>query len=121
MERQDQRARRADAQPLPGRDALVFKHLDLFQQGAGRQHDAITHQTAHAIAQYARGDQVQDCLFSIDYQGMPGIVAALEPYHGGHSFGQQINDLALAFVTPLGTDDDYISAHVHPSSSLVSL
>jgi hypothetical protein len=34
-------------------------------------------------------------------------MAALETCHGADALGQQVDDLALAFVAPLSTKDDY--------------
>ena len=39
--------------------------------------------------------------FAVDNQGVTGIMAALKSRNDGHLIGQQINDLALSFVTPL--------------------
>jgi hypothetical protein len=33
-------------------------------------------------------------------------VAALEPGDGADLFGQQVDDLALAFIAPLGSEND---------------
>jgi hypothetical protein len=38
-------------------------------------------------------------------------VAALETRHGRGAHGQQVDDLALALVAPLGADDDDELAH----------
>jgi hypothetical protein len=32
---------------------------------------------------------------------MAGVMATLETHHAAHAFGQQIDDLAFAFVAPL--------------------
>jgi hypothetical protein len=32
-------------------------------------------------------------------------MSTLEPRHSTDAFGQQVDDLALAFVAPLGTED----------------
>src|SRR5687768_14648872 len=42
---------------------------------------------------------------------MAGIVPALEPGDPGHALGQQIDDLALALIAPLGADHDDEAAH----------
>ncbi len=42
---------------------------------------------------------------------MAGIVSALEAHHGTDALRQQVDDLALAFVAPLRTDDYYILTH----------
>ena len=80
--------------------------------------DTVADDALDTLAQNTGRDQVQYRLLAIDNQCMPGIVTALKAHHAGHLFGQQIDDLALAFVTPLGADDDYIFSHpVRPLSA----
>jgi len=38
---------------------------------------------------------------------MPGIVSTLIAGHNVEMFGQQVNDLALAFIAPLSADNNY--------------
>ena len=48
---------------------------------------------------------------------MPGIVTAVETHHAVDVFGEPVNDLALAFVTPLGANHHDIFRHLdsfHP-------
>jgi hypothetical protein len=40
-----------------------------------------------------------------------GVVASLETHDMRGLFGQEINDLALAFIAPLGTQNYYTLAH----------
>jgi hypothetical protein len=42
---------------------------------------------------------------------MTGIVAALKPHHGIGLVRQQVDNLALALITPLGAQDHYIFTH----------
>ena len=49
---------------------------------------------------------MQDELFLIETNGMPGIMAALIPCHHINIFGKQINDLALALITPLHSNNN---------------
>jgi hypothetical protein len=44
-------------------------------------------------------------------QRVSRVVAALEARDGRGALGQQIDDLALALVAPLGADDDDEFAH----------
>jgi hypothetical protein len=37
---------------------------------------------------------------------MAGIVATLKPGHGGTTVREEVDNLALALVTPLSADDD---------------
>jgi hypothetical protein len=40
-------------------------------------------------------------------------VAALESHHAISVIREPVHDLAFAFVTPLGTDHDYVVLHFH--------
>ena len=55
---------------------------------------------------------MQYCFYTIDYQRMPGIVSSLESDHGIGLLGEKVNDLALAFVTPLRADDYHGLCHL---------
>jgi hypothetical protein len=48
---------------------------------------------------------MEDPLLAVDDQRVAGVVAALEPDDHLCALGQQIDQLALAFVTPLRTDN----------------
>ena len=48
---------------------------------------------------------MQDRFLALDDQRVAGIVAALETRHRADALGQQVNDLALAFVAPLRAED----------------
>src|SRR5690606_26228932 len=56
-------------------------------------------------------DEVKRSFHTIDHQCMTGVVAALEADHGGGPVREQIDDLALALVTPLGAQHNYIFTH----------
>jgi hypothetical protein len=61
--------------------------------------------------QDAGRDQRQYGLRALDDEGVAGVVAALETGDRSDALGEQVDDLALAFVTPLGADDDEILRH----------
>jgi hypothetical protein len=42
-----------------------------------------------------------------------GVVAALEARHRSGALREEIHDLALAFIAPLGADDDHELSHAH--------
>ena len=111
MEGQDQRAGRADTQALAHRYAFLFQLDDFTQQGIGSNHDAVADQALHAFAQHARRNQVQYGFFAVDNQRVARVVAALVTHYSGSMFGQQINDLAFALITPLGAQDYDILTH----------
>jgi hypothetical protein len=83
----------------------------LGDQRLERQHHAIADEAAHVLAQNARGDQRQNGFAAVDDERMSGVMAALESCHRARALGQQIHHLALAFITPLGADDDDELSH----------
>ena len=98
-------------QPLEHRHALLHQHVALREQRLERQHHAVADEAAHLIAQDAGGNQRQDGLLAADHQRVAGVVPALEARHGRGALGEQIDDLALAFIAPLGADDDDELSH----------
>ena len=78
----------------------------LAEQRLERDHHAVADEALHALAHDARGNQRQHRLLAADDQRVPGVVPALEARHGARALGQQVDDLALAFIAPLGADDD---------------
>ena len=85
--------------------------VDLGEQRLRREHDAVADVAGHVRPQDARGDRPQDGLLAVDHQRVTGVVAALEAHHAVGLLGQPVDDLALAFVAPLGTDDDDVLCH----------
>jgi hypothetical protein len=66
--------------------------------------------------QDARRNQVEDDFRPPDINRMPGVMAALvagDDVKGGR---QEIDDLAFAFIPPLGAEDDDIGLVALPSS-----
>ena len=76
------------------------------------RHDAVADQAAHPGAQNPGRNQVEYGLLALDDQRMAGVVATLEAHHCRGPVGQQIDDLALALITPLGTDYNYVLTHL---------
>jgi hypothetical protein len=101
--RHDQRRGRADLQARTHFHALRFQLFDFLLQRLRRQHHAVADQAQRVVAQDARGNQVQHGLLAANDQRVAGVVTALETSDGFDAFGQQVDDLALAFVAPLGT------------------
>ena len=81
------------------------------KQRGRRQHDAVADVDAHLRPQNARRNQPQDGLPVADDQRVAGVVAALEAHDALRVLGQPVDDLAFAFVAPLGADDDDVLAH----------
>ncbi len=57
------------------------------------------------------------CFLAADDQRVACIVATLETGYGRGPVGQQIDNLALALVAPLGANDNYIFSHDVPAAS----
>ncbi|MBB5883490.1 hypothetical protein GGR71_000516 [Xanthomonas sp. F1] len=102
--RHDQRRGRRDLQARTHFHAGGLQLLDLLAQRGRGDHHAVADQAQRVGAQDAGRDQVQDGLLAVDDEGVAGIVAALETHDGADFLGEQIDDLALAFIAPLGTE-----------------
>ncbi len=111
VRREHERAQRAHEQPLEHGNSAPGQHVGLGQQRLEGNDDAVADKAAHAIAQHARRDQRQHGLHAVDHERVAGIVPALEPRDGRDTLGQQVDDLALALIAPLGADYDDESTH----------
>ncbi len=100
--RHDDRRGRADLQAAAHFDAVGFEFADLLLQRAWVQHHAVADQAQRIGTQDAGGNQVEHGLLAADHQRVAGVVAALEADDGADILRQQIDDLALAFIAPLG-------------------
>ena len=112
MIRQDQRGGFGDEQAILDVDACGFEFVDLLEQRFGRQHDAIADVARDARAHDARRNQAQDGFLAADDQRVTGVVTALEANDALRVVRQPVDDLALAFITPLGADDDDVAPGV---------
>ena len=80
---------------------------DFIQQRPGIDHHAIADDGAFAL-HHARRQQRQLVGLVAHHDGMAGIVAALEAHHHIGAVRQPVDDLAFAFVAPLGADHRHI-------------
>src|SRR5690606_852043 len=108
---QDQRAGGRYAQARTDVQAGLFQLADLLEQGFGRQHDTIADVAGDVGMHDARRNQAEDGLVAVDPQRMAGIVPALEADDALRGFRKPVDNLALAFITPLGADDHNVLAH----------
>ena len=83
------------------------QRVELLDQHLRVDHHAVADHAALARVEDARGDQVQLPLLAVAHDRVPGVVAALEAHDGIAVLGEQIGDLALALIAPLGADYDY--------------
>ena len=61
------------------------------------------------------GISLRMCFFIADQDGVSGVVATLIASDDIESLGDQVNDLSLAFVTPLGSDYDDVCQFQSPT------
>ena len=106
MRGQDQGTVGCNAQAIEHGHAARHQHVCFAQQRLKREHDAIADEAGDLRSQDAGWNQREDRLFPADDQRMTGVVPALKTRYGTRLLSEQVDDFALAFVTPLGTDDD---------------
>ena len=87
-------------------DAGRFEPVDLGEQDAGVDHHAVADHRCHVVVEDTRRDELQGEALAVDHDGVPGVVAALVADDHRHLLGQEVGELALALVSPLGADDD---------------
>ncbi len=92
--------------PQPGAvHALALEQVDLVEQDAGVDDDAVADHRRDVVVEHAARHQLEGEGLPVHHDGVPGVVAALVADDHVHLLGKQIGQLALAFVTPLGADD----------------
>jgi hypothetical protein len=87
-------------------DAEAGQRVDLLEEDARVDHDAVGNHRGDVRIQDPRGDQVEPKDLPLRDHRVPGVVAALVPDDEVHPVGQVVDDLALALVAPLRTEDD---------------
>src|SRR5260370_13047511 len=80
------------------------------QEGEWINHHSVAKDADALGPQNAAGHELQDELFPVDDDGVSGIVAAGVASHHRKSLGEHVDDLALALVAPLRSDNDRSSA-----------
>ena len=96
----------AREQQPAGVDAAGVEALDLLEQHRRVDHDAVADDRGDPRGEDAGGQQVQGELLAVDDDGVPGIVSALVADAIIKGGTELVGRLALAFVTPLGSDED---------------
>ena len=54
---------------------------------------------------------MQNSFFTIDNQRVASVMTTLITHHSRGLIGQEVNDLTLAFITPLGAQNNYVFTH----------
>ena len=104
VERQDQRGIFGDLQVLRiDLDALPLELGHFIAEVPGIEHHAVADQ-AERSGDDAAGQQGELVDVFANHQRVPGVVSALKTDHGIGAAGQPVDNLALAFIAPLGAD-----------------
>ena len=96
----------ADEQTSVHFHAGFAQGANFLKQGQWVKHHPIANHTTTARTQDAARNELKNELLPVDDDSVPGIVAARVACHNRKIFRENVDNLALAFVTPLRTYDD---------------
>ena len=85
-------------------DPAAPQAVDLLQQHLRIEHHPVADHAGLLRVEDPRGDQVELELLAVADDRVTGVVAALEADDHRSVLGEQVGDLALALVAPLGAD-----------------
>ncbi len=102
--RQDHLGPVGDTQVWTGH-AVLEQAFQLLQESQDVEGHARTEQVNHAWVKHARGQQVEHEFAPFVDDGMPCVVAALETDNDIRRGRQDIGDLPLALIAPIGPDN----------------
>jgi hypothetical protein len=88
-------------------DALAFQPVDLPQQHGRVEDDPVADDAGLIRVEDAGRDQVKLELPALAHDRVAGVVAALEAHDHRRPLREQVGDLSLPLVAPLGTDYDH--------------
>ena len=98
-------ARSERQEVVADRDAGRAQRVDLGEKRARVDDEAVADHVHDARAADARRDETQREVLVAELHGVAGVVAALVAGDEVERRGDEIDDLALAFVAPLAADD----------------
>ncbi len=87
------------------RDAARAQAFDLLEQLDRIDRDSSPDHVHFPRVQDPRGHEVEDVLLSADHHGVSGVRSALVAHDVVGFLRQQVDELALALVAPLGTEN----------------
>ncbi len=105
---EDQVCAIGDPEPALGLDALGVQAVDLGEEGGRINNDAVSDDAFLAGPEDPGRHEVQHLLDAVVNDGMAGVVAALKARNHVELLGQPVDDLAFAFVAPLGADEYHV-------------
>ena len=98
-------ARLDDPEPV-ARDATGGERVDLGEQRRQVDDNAVGDDGDDVVVEDPARRELQGVALATGHDRVPGVVAALVTHDVAVLLGEQIDDLGLALVTPLGPDDD---------------
>ncbi len=93
-------------QQLRGVDALGGQRVHLGQEHGGVDHHPVADDRRDVVVEDPARHQLEGEGLPVHHDGVAGVVAALIADDQLHLLGQEVGELALALITPLGPDDD---------------
>ena len=99
----------ADEQAAGNLDTGRLQGVDFGKQSGGVDHQAVADYGLLAGPQDSAGDQLEDEFPIANEDGMPGIVAALIARDNVEAFGEDVDYLSFAFISPLRAQYDHVS------------
>ena len=84
---------------------LALEAVELGQEHARVDHHAVADHRHDVVVEDAARHQLQGEGLPVDDDRVAGVVAALVAHDDLHLFGEQVGELALALVAPLGPHD----------------
>src|SRR5581483_8015255 len=95
-------------QQIAGIDSALGQLVELFEQLDRVHHHAGTDDTGDVGVQHAGGNEVEVVLAPAGHHGMPGVPPSVGANDQLGSLGQEVYELALAFIAPVAANDgDY--------------
>jgi hypothetical protein len=105
----------AHEQTAVHRHAQPAELVHFLEQRLRVDDDAVADDAGDARVQDARRDEVQHELLTVNVNGVPGVVPALVARHRRKMRCQHVDDLPLAFVSPLRAEHGDIGLHHWPT------
>jgi hypothetical protein len=81
--------------------------LELLRQHLRIDHHAVSDHAQRVLLENSRRDQVKLPGIAVADDRVAGVVATLKADHRVRPLGKEVGYLTLAFVAPLGADEDY--------------
>ncbi len=94
-----------DAKPI-ARDAASGERVDLGEQRRQVDDDPVGDHRDDVVVEDPARRQLQGVALATGDDGVAGVVPALVAHDVAVLLGEQVDDLGLALVAPLGPDDD---------------